>query len=95
MSKLLKQIGITKDNKPVLSGVFALYQTEGLPIDIIFSILIDKNCMPCWNSFYQEAKDSGMKHSRILSWLEAAIIDSYGSEFSDTIFSRLKKCSEN
>lgn len=90
MSKIiLKPVGKTTDDKIVVAGVYEFYETYGLPLDSLFDSLNQKNQIPCWISFYKEAKFAGMKHERILSKLEESISDVYGKEFSDIVLSKL------
>lgn len=86
---LITQIGETTDNKTVVAGVWAFYETHGLPLDVILSLCIQKNWMPCWTSLYKDMLSAGMKHGRILSKLEESISDSYGKAFCDVVISRL------
>ena len=87
----LIQVGITADNKKVIGGVWKTFETHGLPLDIIFTICIQKESVPDWLSLYEEMKFSGMKHERILSKLEEAICDSFGKEFSDVVIFKLNQ----
>lgn len=81
--------GVTTDGQQVVAGVFRLYETEGLPLEVIFQALMDRNCIPCWLSFYRESLSAKMKHTHILSKLEPAITDSYGSEMAAVVISTL------
>jgi hypothetical protein len=83
------QLGETVDGKMVVGGVYKLYETEGLPLDIIFTICIQKGWVPCWISLYKECLAAGMSHSRILSKLEEAIQDSFGKEYAVVVISKL------
>lgn len=87
--KLHYQSGITSDNKLVFSGVYKLYETIGLPLDIIFSCFRERNWVPDWNDFYLKSLSSGMEHTRIISKLDEAISDSFGKEWADEVISRL------
>ena len=89
-SKLLNISGQTTDGKLVVSGVYKLYETEGLPLDVVFDIMERNNAIPDWMAFYQEATDAGMKGERVLSKLSPAISDAYGAEFRDVVIDRLK-----
>lgn len=82
--------GYTEDNQMVVGGVWSLYETHGLPLDIIFDVCIERKWIPGWIDLYKEMKKSGMEHSRILSKLEEAINDSFGKEYGDTVISRLE-----
>lgn len=81
--------GITTDGKKVIAGLFSIYETEGIPLDIILNSVKDNDMIPCWISLYQEAKAAGMGHSHIVNKLEPAICDSYGSEFAQIVIDKL------
>lgn len=81
MKTILSQSGVTSDNKKVISGIYKIFESHGIPLDIIFSILKEKNVIPDWIDFYRSARKVGMSHDRIISKLEEAINDSYGKEF--------------
>jgi hypothetical protein len=86
---LLYQSGITTEGKRVVSGLYKLYETIGLPLDIILSVFHQKDWIPDWINFYCAALSAGMRHTRIISKLQEAISDVYGSEWSDIITSKL------
>lgn len=86
---MIKIVGKTLGNKLVVSGLFRLFETDGIPLEIIFQVAITNNCIPCWLSFYKEAKAAGMQHDRILSRLEPAISDSYGLEWANHVIETL------
>lgn len=84
------KIGETIDGKNLVGNVYKFYETNGLPLDIIFTCCIQKNWMPCWMTLYKDMRLAGMEHSRIISKLEESISDSYGKEFCDQVISRLE-----
>lgn len=84
-SDLLKPIGVTVDGKIVVSGVFKFYETEGLPLDMVLYLLVERGRIPCWISFYREAHKAGMKHERIVGKLEEALADTYGRDFKKEV----------
>lgn len=88
---MLSKSGTTTGGKTVVRGVFRLYETEGLPLDVIFDVLKERNTIPDWGHFVQEAEAGGMTLDRILSKLDAAIVDSYGTEMRDVVISRLNR----
>jgi hypothetical protein len=88
-SNLLKQVGITADGKLVVSGLFRIAETEGLPLEIILELCLLYNVVPSWIHLYQECLTAGMKHSRIIAKLDSAISDSFGKEFRDEVISTL------
>ena len=87
----LKQTGLTTDGKSVYSGTYRMCETVGLPLDVLFSCLKEKNALPDWIDFYQTAQQAGMEHDRIISKLEEAISDSFGKDFSDRVIFTLDK----
>jgi hypothetical protein len=91
MKHKLFQVGVTSDGKKVYAGVFKFYSEKGLPLDILFSISIEQGWIPCWTSFYREARVSGMSHDRVLAKLEEALNDSYGLEYCSIVISKLKE----
>ena len=86
---MLTKSGTTSDGRTVVRGVYRLYETEGLPLDVIFDALREHNSIPDWVAFVREAELAGMKRDRILSKLDAAIVDTYGSELRDVVIRRL------
>lgn len=88
---MLKLVGKTESGTLVLSGVFKVYETLGIPLDAIFDCLKERNAIPDWLCFYVEAVGAGMKHDRILSKLEPAISDSYGIEMAKKVLEVLER----
>jgi hypothetical protein len=86
---MFTQVGVTKDGLRLFSGVYKFFETHGMPLDELLQILKDRSTMPSWLHFYDEARAAGMKHDRILSKLDPAISDVYGSKFRDTVLERL------
>lgn len=87
---MLVEVGTTTDGKIVVAGLFRLYETEGIPLDVIFQTTQAKDMVPCWISFYLEAKNAGMSHNHILAKLESAIADSYGDAWSKVVIRTLE-----
>lgn len=88
---MIKQIGITTDERAVMGGVFRFAETYGLPLDMIFLLMDERNMIPCWVSFYQEAAKAGMKHARILSKLSEPMGDIYGPNFTQHVLGMLDR----
>lgn len=86
---MIQVVGRTTDGKDVVAGVFRFYETEGLPLDILFESLLLKDCIPDWTSFYREALSAGMSPERIFAKLEPALLDVYGAEFRDVVLKKL------
>jgi hypothetical protein len=81
--------GKTEDGKSVVYGIYRFFETEGVPLDVIFEILKLKNAIPDWMAFVKEATAAGMKPSRIISMLDTAISDSYGLEMRNAVIPKL------
>lgn len=88
--ELLVVVGKTCGGKTVYAGVYRLFETVGLPLDVILGGLRDNNAIPCWVSFHREARAAGMKHERILSKLDEAISDALGAGFRDHVIQTLQ-----
>lgn len=88
---IMEQIGISTDGKEVVQGVGKLYFEQGTPLSIIFDKLQENNLLPSWNHLYQEMKDNGMTHKRIIHLLHEQVFESYGKEFRDVVVERLEK----
>ncbi len=94
MHEMLFQTGVTTDRKPVIGGTFAFYETHGIPFSVICLNFMDKGWMPDWIHFYKCASDSGMKHDRIMSMINEAVVDSFGVSFSKVVKDNLNKIYE-
>lgn len=90
-NQLLIQTGKTADNRMIVSGCYRLYETHGLPLDVIFSILLEWDCVPDWIELYKSARLAGMSHDRILAKLEEDVSDCYGVEFCNIVLSNLNQ----
>jgi hypothetical protein len=82
--------GKTEDDKDVVRGVYRFFETEGVPLDVIFEILESKKAIPDWIAFVKEAIAAGMKSSRVISMLDTAISDSYGQEMRNVVIPKLQ-----
>jgi hypothetical protein len=82
-------VGVTTDRHAVVSGLFKLFDTSGLPLDTIFLLCVEKGFMPSWIDFYAEARMSGWAHKTIINRLSNSISDVYGNDFRDVVISRL------
>lgn len=84
-----QQVGITPENKKVVNGVFDIFATQGLPLDVVFDLLAQRNCIPSWTHFYDDAIKQGWKHETIVNRLRDNISDVWGKEFSDNVLERI------
>ena len=86
---ILPVVGQTPDGVLVVGGTYKFFETHGVPLDVLFGLLKERSMMPSWVHFYLEALGAGMKHDRILYKLDHPIVDVYGVEMRDVVFSRL------
>lgn len=91
---MLTERGKTEDGRLVLGGVFSLYETHGIPLDIILGGIQEQGALVDWGDFYEAALASGMKHNSIVSKLADAISDTYGQATSDVVLARLNARTE-
>lgn len=89
--KSLEVIGTTPEGLEVVTGVYRFVETHGVPLDVLLGNLKERNKVPYWPSFYQEARDAGMKHERILSKLDESLSDVYGPTVRDSVIQGLER----
>lgn len=92
---MLEVTGQTADGRKVVRGVYDFYQTNGVPLDVLFETLQDRGVIPDWMSFMLEAIEAGMKPARIISMLDPAIADSFGSTVRDMVVVRLRSMTDD
>ena len=82
-------VGQTINKYPVISGLGKLYFQEGIPLSILFDNCRRLNIQPSFTHLYNELKENGMKHDRIIHLLNEHIFESYGKEYRDHVINRL------
>lgn len=87
---LFRKVGETEDGKDVVSGVFQLYATHGVPLDVIFEFLQERKMIPSWIHFCLEAAYEGMSNQAIYARIEESTNGVYEPAFRDVILTRLK-----
>ena len=83
-------LGITPENVIVVDNVFKLFDSLGLPLDAVFDLCKEKNMMPSWTHFYDDAIKQGWSHETIMNRLSINVSDVYGKEFCDEVIKRLE-----
>lgn len=86
---LLALAGRTVDGRAVVSGVYRVHETSGVPLDVILESVRERGMLVDWQSFVREAVAAGMSRERAISKLEAAIVDSFGPEMARVVVARL------
>ena len=87
----LRKVGVTPDGKNVLAGVYRMFETEGLPLDVLIDALRRNNCVCSWLDFREEALAAGMAHERIISKAREALVDVYGAAYADAVVALLSR----
>ncbi len=86
-------VGETTDGKLVVAGVYAFYETFGLPLEVLIDYLYyKKNQLPCWKTLIEDMVKAGMDKQRAIRRLCAALEDAFlnNPEIRREVVSRLK-----
>lgn len=89
----------TVDGKPVIPGLFKLYDTHGLPLSLACNLIYEHDAAPNWLEFVLDAKKSGWSDKKIMSLCHELSQDCEflrGTGFSDRMLNllyRLEKLS--
>jgi len=87
----VKVIGKTTDGTLVVQGVFKFFESEGIPLHVIFELCKENNWVPSWLHIYKDGKQSGWTHKTILDRLREGMQDVYETDFINTVIKRLDK----
>jgi len=88
-------VGTTPDGRKVVRGVYNFYETNGVPLDVLFETLQNQGMIPDWLSFMLEAVEAGMKPERVIHMLDPAIADSFGGVLRDMVVVRLRSMTDD
>ena len=83
-------IGKTSDGKLVISGIYKLHETWGVPLSEIFNFLIINDSIPSWIDLYKDMRLAKIDHHHILVRLKDEIDDSFGLEWGEVVIQQLK-----
>jgi hypothetical protein len=86
----MKTVGMTTDGHRVVAGVFKLYDTAGLPLDVLFSELREHDILPSWLHFCRDALNAGWKPKTIVSRLQDSLADAYSPRFRDGVLATIR-----
>lgn len=84
-------VGKTEDGRSVISGVFKMYDTLGMPLADVIDTIHQKNFVISWIHFYEEAKKGGWKYDTIMTRLREGIIDTHGLEYFNVVEKKLNE----
>lgn len=88
-NNLIRVVGKTTDEKTVVAGLFAAFDTNGFPFYASFQICKEGNMMVDWLELYSQAMTAKWKYETLRLRLEYSIVDTWGQEFCDVILERL------
>lgn len=74
-----------------MGGLFYLYDTLGVPFEVVFDECRRHRVMPAWRDLYREARQAGWTRARTLARLDESVGDVYGGEFRDVVIHRLRE----
>jgi len=70
-------VGVSEDGKKVVAGVFRLFDTVGLPLEIIFERIKNEDWIVDWKEFIGDARKHGWSDRTI----RTRVITAYGDVF--------------
>lgn len=88
--KILKYVGSTLENKPVVSGVFDITATLGVPLEEVLAVFKIKGLVVDWAEYVANALAENVKISNIKSKIESAVGEIYGPTYREAVMHRLK-----
>lgn len=80
MKKLLKISGVSRDKKPLVSGVYMFCATYGVPLDILVDFFKNANKSIDWIDYFTIGKLEGADMHNLRTKAEIAVSDIYGLE---------------
>jgi hypothetical protein len=89
VSTALPEVGLTTDGRLVVAGVFRFCETYGVPLDVVLDLLRQQRIVPCWMSYFREARLAGMATDRILARIDPAVCDVHGARHRDHVMQML------
>ena len=80
---------LTEDGDPVLMpGLFAMYDTHGLPFEFSFTMCLERGMYPDWVALVRDARKAGWGAKKTLTTVGEAIRDVFGPNDSPAVMSR-------
>jgi hypothetical protein len=69
----LRRSGTTTDGRPVVAGLFAVVNSEGVGLDVLLELLHDRRWVVDWLDFLRHARDFGWNLRTAAGKIHAAI----------------------
>ena len=87
---MLVQTGVTADGRAVFAGIFALYETHGVPLEDIMFGLLQRDALPDWLDLFDRGLASGMKRSNVVRMIQT-MAEVVSDEWAAGVMLRLGK----
>ena len=71
--------------------MYRVYETIGLPFEVIFTKLQQDRRIPCWTSLVEEMRKAGIGDRKILAMLQDPIDLVFGREFGEVVRSGIQR----
>lgn len=85
----LHTIGQTLDGRPVVGGLFALYDTYGYPFELAFADLRAAGAVPGLAALAHDARVAGWTMARLRGRLSEALREVYGADYAAAALGRI------
>lgn len=69
----LRRSGTTTDGRPVVAGVFAVVNSEGVGLDVLLELLHDRRWVVDWLDFLRHAREFGWNLRTSVGKIHAAL----------------------
>ena len=89
-----KQLGITNNNVKVVTGAFQYFETRGIPLDIIITILNNHNMIIDWIDFYKSSINIWPMKTT-LAKIYSALLLTNDERYAKIIISKLQNYIQN
>ena len=94
--RMLIQTGVDPDGRRVFSGVYAFFETHGLPLDLVLAWLWDHDeAVADWDELLRSMVTAGRPYERACETITAAIYDAcYPTQARDVIIAKFQQLTE-
>lgn len=92
--KGITQVGVTPEDKKAIDGVFRMFDTIGLPLDIILDQLHERDLVVSWKHFFRDALKAGWTLKTTMNRVTIAVRDAYLPDYADEVVKRLELLKE-
>ena len=83
------QVGLTTEGKPVVVGIYRFYETVGMPLEMVVSLVHQRGGIPCWTTLVEEMRKGGLSDRKIRGLIESVVQFVYDRSFGDVVLQRL------